>query len=68
MTTQQLAEINTAVKALSMRREALYRALTHHAPGSDSWAANRREIDSINESMDAMEAERSRICDELLAA
>lgn len=63
MSSTELAEINTAMKSLSMRRENLYRALTEHSPGSKPWQANRREVDSINESMGMFEDRRQAILD-----
>ena len=58
MRTTDLEDLSTAMKALSMRRENLYRALTQHEPGSRSWLANDREIDQINESMESIELKR----------
>jgi hypothetical protein len=68
MITTELEDVSTAIKALSMRRENLYRALVIHPPGSRAWVQNDREIDSINESMQSMEDTRTRLrkemCDE----
>jgi hypothetical protein len=61
MITTELEDLCTAMKALSMRRENLYRALTIHAPDSRAWAQNSAEIDSINESMSSMEEQRTRL-------
>jgi len=61
MSTTELEDLSTAMKALSMRRENLYRALTQHEAGSRSWHTNYREIDQINESMDSIEMQRQTI-------
>jgi hypothetical protein len=61
MSTTELDDLSTAMKALSMRRENLYRALVIHPPGSRPWSQNDREIDSINESMSSIEDARSRL-------
>jgi hypothetical protein len=66
MSTTDLEDLSTAMKALSMRRENLYRALTQHTPGSSAWLANDREIDQINESMDSIEAKRQLLTAEML--
>lgn len=63
----ELQQLNTAMKSLSMRREALYRALTLHEPGSDVWHTNRREIESINDSMAKIEKDREAILDGMAA-
>lgn len=55
----ELEDLSTAMKALSMRRENLYRAMEVHTPGSSPWLANDREIDSINESMTSIEVKRT---------
>lgn len=65
MSTTELDDLSTAMKALSMRRENLYRALVIHSPGSKPWLQNDREIDSINESMHSIEEQRSRLRDKM---
>jgi hypothetical protein len=68
MSTTELDDLCTAMKALSMRRENLYRALTIHPPGSRAWVQNSREIDSINESMQSLEDQRTQIREEMTDA
>lgn len=58
MSTTDLEDLGTAMKALSMRRENLYRALGQHKPGSRAWELNVREIEQINESMESIERRR----------
>lgn len=66
MSTESLSVLNTTMKSLSMRREALYRAVT--IGGVASWRQHEDEIDSLNESMESVEGERQLLCERLAQA
>lgn len=57
----QFSEVGTAIKALSMRRENLYRSLDILDPASTEWQRNSREVDDINETMDGLERQRTKL-------
>lgn len=51
-------QLGVAVKALSIRRENLYRAQQTQSEGSERWKSFNDQIDDVTDALNALEAER----------